>query len=87
MEEIDNKKLQNTLQTLVSSIDKVYLDRKRLMIRSFISGVFTGLGATIGLSIVLILIGFILHLLGGVPVVGTYVGNVSKVIPSSTTHK
>lgn len=51
---------------------------KRQIWQSFVRGIFTGLGTVIGATIIVGLVVWILHLLGGVPVVGhwlQYTGN------------
>lgn len=50
------------------------------MARSFVAGLFTALGATIGLALVLTLFGFILDWLGVLPVVGGFFARINEVI-------
>jgi hypothetical protein len=45
---------------------------KRQIFQALIRGIFTGLGTVIGATIVVGLVVWILHLLGGVPVVGEF---------------
>ena len=61
------KELSNKMAFLTMAIERTYPNMKHLAWRSFYSGIFTGLGATVGLALVLLLLGFIINLLGGVP--------------------
>lgn len=45
---------------------------KYLLLKNFLEGIFYGLGATIGLAIVITILSFIARFLGGVPVVGNW---------------
>lgn len=78
-----NPKQDETIERLVSAINAVYLDKKKLFARSFLAGLFSGLGATVGLSIVLIIVGVILHYAGGLPVIGQYLQGLNSIIPVS----
>jgi len=53
---------------------------------NFVGGVVWGLGATIGVSIVLALIGLILHQINLIPVVGSFVTGVVKFILQNDPH-
>ena len=57
---------------LVKMADQYYNDWKSIIGRSFVSGLFTALGATLGLAIVFGLLGIILDQLGVLPVVGDF---------------
>ena len=50
------------------------------MARSFVSGLFTALGATVGLALVVGLAGLILEWLGVLPVVGGFFGRINEVL-------
>jgi hypothetical protein len=68
-----DKETKKALNALVSAINNVYLDKKKLIIRSFISGIAYGLGITLGLAIVFVIIATILEYIIKVPILGTYV--------------
>lgn len=53
------------------------------MARSFVSGLFTALGATVGLALVLTLFGFILDWLGVLPVVGAFFTRINDVLSNA----
>ena len=69
---LSDKEVAKRLNQLYGLLTKQYPSYPKLMLRSFISGVFTAIGATIGLSIFLAILGFILVKLEGVPVVGEF---------------
>ena len=50
--------------------------RKQILIDNFLGGIAWGLGASIGVSIILALLGFIASKINLIPVVGTFVGNI-----------
>ncbi len=45
---------------------------KRQIWQSLVRGVFTGLGTVIGATVVVALVVWIMHILGGVPVIGEF---------------
>lgn len=63
MPELEKEKL-NKLERLVAVLPKIYPPMWELLFRSFLQGLFTALGATIGLSIFIAIISFILGRLG-----------------------
>ncbi|MFA5010293.1 MAG: DUF5665 domain-containing protein [Patescibacteria group bacterium] len=76
-------KLQRTDQALsdfARALDRYYSSWGTLISRSFVSGLFTALGATVGLALVLGLGGLILEQLGVLPVVGGFFGRINDVL-------
>lgn len=55
-----------TLDRLTRSVDRVYNNPGNLMWRSFLAGVMSGLGATIGVALILSIGGYVFSLLGGI---------------------
>lgn len=53
---------------------------KKIILYNFIGGIFWALGATIGLSIILAVLGFFARNLDLVPVVGSFVSSVIEFI-------
>lgn len=47
---------------------------------AFVRGIFTGLGTVIGATLVVAFVVWVLHLLGGLPVVGEYLRGASETI-------
>lgn len=72
---------QKSIDYLVAAIEKAYLKPGQLMWRSFLSGLLSGLGATLGVAIVLALSAFLIHYLGGLPVIGNWISNVGQYLP------
>jgi hypothetical protein len=68
------------LGAFAQSIEKYYNSWSNLMARSFVAGLFTALGATVGLALVLALTGFILDWLGVLPVVGGFFSRLNEVV-------
>ena len=50
--------------------------RKQILIDNFLGGIAWGLGASIGVSIILAILGFIASKINLVPVVGIFVANI-----------
>jgi len=73
---------QRVLNRLSLAVEKFYGSYWRLILRSFVGGLFYGLGATIGLAIVLVIIGYVLQILGVLPVVGEWFRNLNEFIRS-----
>jgi hypothetical protein len=83
-----NKDTEKALNALVNAINNVYLDKKKLIIRSFISGIAYGLGITVGLSIILLILAFVFSYIVKVPLVGNTLSPIFTHIQKSTTlHK
>jgi len=68
----DNNNQDSThklLEEILLELKKFNSIRYGLMLR-FIQGIFYALGATAGLAILVTVFGFIVHLFGGVPILG-----------------
>ena len=78
-----NKINDKLLVGFVRAMEKAYGSWKYLAGRSFVAGIFTGLGATVGVAIVLLIIGYILKWLGVIPVVGDFFKQLNQFISSS----
>lgn len=66
---------------LVTVIEKTYHHPGSLMWRSWLVGLMSGLGATLGVAIILAILGFLLRELGGLPVIGDWLNDVSRILP------
>lgn len=71
------------LGAFAQSIEKYYNGWSNLMARSFVSGLFTALGATVGLALVVTLGGVILDQLGVLPGVGQFFVKISDLLDKS----
>ena len=67
----------------VRVFERTYGDWKGIAGRSFVSGIFTGLGATVGVAMVLVFAGYILEHLGVLPVVGAFFQRLDQFLKSA----
>jgi len=65
------ERLSANLRKLIENDHKTYF-------RSFALGVCYGLGATIGVAVVLATLGFVLRSLGGLPMVGDWINGLNQ---------
>ena len=65
------KRLKNLIQSLKSLLG-AKKDLKAVFIQNFIAGVAWGIGATLGLSLVITLFSTLLRKLGGLPLIGNF---------------
>lgn len=72
---------KKAIEALVRAIHVVYHEPKHLIWRSFLVGLVSGLGATLGVAIIFTLLGFILRELGGLPGIGQYFLDVQSILP------
>lgn len=78
-----DEKEQKLLADFISAIRTFEKRPHHLFWRQFLLGICYGLGATVGLAIVITLFGYILHLLGGLPIVGNWLGTLAKSLRDS----
>lgn len=60
--------------------ETIHRNRKKMIIDNFLGGIFWALGATIGVSIILALLGFILAKINLIPVVGEFVSEITTFV-------
>lgn len=65
-------RLQSSVEALLSS--------KKIIFRSLLSGIFSGLGAVLGATVVLALLLYILGKLQVVPVIGRFVYEIMRIV-------
>ncbi len=82
MEPEEREKLKK-IDQLISAIDKTYHHPGNLAARGFLMGMASGLGATLGVAIVVSLIGLLIRWLGGLPVVGDWFLDISNYLPKN----
>ena len=75
---------EKLLINFLIALDKAYGSWSYLAGRSFLAGIFIGLGATVGFALVIVIIGYILNVLGVIPVVGDFFTNINEFIGSTT---
>ena len=66
---------------MLEYIDQYYSITARNLGKSFLLGIASAFGTTVGLAIVVTILGFIIKWIGGLPVVGHYFLNVSAYLP------
>jgi hypothetical protein len=78
-DELSNKLLEGIL----SELKKITAARKFGFTIRFIEGICYGLGATVGLAIVVAIISFSAGMFGGIPVVGNWLIELGKALHST----
>jgi len=78
----EEKELEKHLKSLTDAIKKTYGTTRSLVWRSFLSGLMSGLGATIGVAVVLALIAYLIRHFGGLPVVGSWLSELGRILPA-----
>ena len=80
MDPTDEQK-EKSINNLVAAIDKAYHKPGQLAWRGFLLGLMSGLGATVGVAIVLAVIGLVIRQFGGLPVVGEWLNDLGRILP------
>lgn len=73
--------LQKKLDRIVSQLESLNNSNRlsfKGILRSFTLGIATALGATIGLAIVITLLSYLIHSLGGLPGIGRWFGELGQ---------
>jgi len=87
MQKINPKELTGkTAIAFVKIFERTYGSWKGIAGRSFVSGVFAGLGATVGVGIVLVLAGYLLEHLGVLPIVGAFFQRLDQFLKLALTR-
>jgi hypothetical protein len=77
----DYEKLGRSIESaLIDDYIDLLGNTRRQIWGALIRGVFTGFGTVVGATVVVALVVWILHLLGGVPVVGQYIQGAGQTI-------
>lgn len=76
--ETGHKEDARKFHLLLDALPRIYPPLSRLLMRSFLSGLFSALGATIGLSLVIGIITYLLKSLGLLPQLTGYLGKIGK---------
>lgn len=81
----DKKELsERAVTSFIRALDRAYSDWRTLIARAFVTGMFTALGATVGLALILYLIGVILTKLGVLPGVGEFFARLNEIVTMAT---
>lgn len=87
MQKIDPKELTGkSAIAFVRMFERTYGNWKGIAVRSFVSGIFAGLGATVGIAIVFVLVGYILEYLGVLPVVGAFFRQIDEFLKAALSR-
>lgn len=87
MQRINPKELTGkSAVAFIKIFERTYGNWKGIAGRSFVSGIFTGLGATIGVAIVFVMVGYLLKYLGVIPVVGDFFKQLDEFLKLSITR-
>lgn len=70
-----------SINGLIAAIDKAYHNPGKLAARGFLMGLMSGLGATVGVAIVLAIIGLLIRQFGGIPVIGDWLNELGRILP------
>ena len=70
---------------LFSSTEFVELlhNRRKFAFLNFRAGLYRGVGGVIGAALAIVLLGYLVYLLGGVPLIGTFFRDIQNSVPSS----
>lgn len=75
-----DQKTAKKVALLLDAVERIHPPLKTLMWRSFLTGIFTGLGATVGVSIILALVTFLLGQVQVIPGLQR-VSTIEKILP------
>lgn len=88
-----SKQLQSKIDKLINSIERSNLEelatimgnKKQIIIRNFIAGVFRGIGIGIGITIITAILILILRQLVtlNIPVIGEYISDIVEIVEKS----
>lgn len=76
-----------SLLAFTQALDKAYGNWGYLIARSFVAGIFIGLGATVGFAIVVAVVGYILGVLEVVPVIGDFFSALNQFVDTAASLK
>ncbi len=66
--------------------EKIYRSKKQIFVNNLVGGVAWGLGATVGVSIFIALLGIILNNVNLIPVIGDFVSQISDYVSKSNSN-
>lgn len=76
----EDKKTKQELTALVNAVQRYYGNWGSLIWRSFVGGIFTALGATVGFAVVIWIVGAVFTQLGVIPVIGDFFIRLNELI-------
>lgn len=76
----EDEKLEH-IERLIAAIDKTYHHPGYLAWRGFLIGLASGLGATVGVAIIVAVISILIKQFGGLPVIGAWLNDLGQILP------
>ena len=76
---------ERSLLSFTKALDKAYGNWGFLIARSFVSGIFIGLGATVGFALVIAILGYIFGVLQVIPIIGDFFSRANEFLQSTTS--
>lgn len=74
---------------LFSSTEFVELlhNRRKFAFLNFRAGLYRGIGGIVGAALAIVLLGYLVYLIGGVPLIGTFFRDIQNNVPTSQSSK
>ena len=60
--------------------EKIYREKKELVVNNFLGGIAWGLGSVIGATIIAIMLALLIQFLGGIPFIGRWMAEIKKAV-------
>ena len=70
----------------MQNYEQVHLGKKKVFFNNLLGGIAWGIGATLGASIILYILGFVISKLDFVPVIGDFVLRISEFVEQNSTR-
>ncbi|MEK7170682.1 MAG: DUF5665 domain-containing protein [Patescibacteria group bacterium] len=80
---VTDEEKEKSINGLIAAIDKAYHNPGKLAARGFLMGLMSGLGATVGVAIVVGVLGILIRQYGGLPIVGDWLNGLGRILPGS----
>jgi len=66
--------------------EEIHRNRKDIILNNFLGGIAWGLGATVGVSLVIALLSIIAHYINVIPIIGKFISDVIDVVLKTNHH-
>ena len=80
---VTDEEKEKSINGLIAAIDKAYHNPGKLAARGFLMGLMSGLGATVGVAIVVGVLGILIRQYGCLPIVGDWLNGLGRILPGS----
>ena len=76
----------NKLAGLFSASEFVELleNKRKFAWLNFKAGVYRGIGGVVGVALTIVVIGYLVYLLGGIPIIGNFIRDIQTNVPVKT---